>query len=90
METRVNHRLEPAEAARRLREEAQKHEIRAEGDEGGLHGVFTKDTPLGSVRARWEARPGEVVVVIESKPAFLPASTVARALEEGLQKLLAE
>ncbi len=92
MEVCVRHQLEPAEATRRIRAAAQELEIRP--DEGEKdddpRGVFTKDTPLGSIRASWEARSGEVVVRIESKPAFLPASTVTRALEEGLAKTLSD
>jgi len=88
MEVRVNHQLTPEEVARRLREEAQKQDIQSQGIEDELRGTFTKDTPLGSIRASWEALSGEVVVRVESKPAFLPASTVTRALEEGLTKLL--
>ena len=92
MEVRVTHRLDPAEATRRIRAAAQELEIRPDGseNEGDPHGVFTKDTPLGSIRASWEVLPGEVVVRIESKPAFLPASTVTRALEEGLAKTLSD
>jgi hypothetical protein len=90
MEVRVAHELGQSEAVRRLREAARELDAQIEdgGDGSETSGLLVKSTPLGSVQARWEVHPDEVRVQVEKKPAFLPASTIQRMLEEGLEKIL--
>lgn len=81
--------LAPEETARRVREAARRHELRATaGAEDALEGELEKPTPFGPVRARWRAEPGALVVTVVARPAFLPETTVRRALENGLRELL--
>ena len=99
MEVRMPHQLEPAEVARRIRAAAERLELEPADDglgspagkAGGdaLRGTFTKASPLGAVTASWSVTADEVVVEVLKKPAFLPASTVARLLEDGLKDTLA-
>ena len=90
MEIRVAHGLSREEAARRMRDAARNIEARTEDDEGGLGGSLVKDTPLGSITARWEAAESEVVVTIVSKPKWLPDKTVRAPLESGLREALTD
>ena len=91
MEIRVSHGLSPEEAAARVQAAAARYDLAVEeapGDSGAA-GVLVKETPLGSVRARWEIVASEIVVVVEERPAFLPEGTVRRALEGGLREMFA-
>jgi len=92
MEVRIDHDLEPAEAARRLRRAAQELDLEEATDEpqGDLHGAFRKTTPMGAVKASWKAEAGSVEVRVLDKPAFLPGGMVKNMLEEGLAKALAK
>ena len=91
MEVRIDHELEPAEAARRLRRAAQELNLDEVADEpqGDLHGAFCKATPMGAVKAGWKVEAGHVEVRVLDKPAFLPEGMVKGMLEEGLAKALA-
>lgn len=91
MEIRVSHALVRAAAAERIRAAAEKLDVRPEelSQETEFAGRLHKDTPLGSVRASWQALEREVVVTIEERPAFLPEGTVRRLLEDGLRQALA-
>ena len=92
MEIRVPHSLQPDEAAARVRAAAERYDLvvpdepPSSASEPG--GVLVKETPLGSVRARWVAQANEFVVTVEDRPAFLPEGTVRRALEDGLREML--
>jgi hypothetical protein len=92
MEIRIPHGLTPAEAARRVREAAQRFDLRVpEGsaeEPDALQGEVEKSTPFGPVRARWRSEAGALVVSVTDRPAFLPADMVQRKLQEGLRELL--
>jgi len=89
MEIRVQHTLQPDEAAARVQAAAARYDLVVEDTTAGSGGVLVKETPLGSVRARWEVVASELVVTVEERPAFLPEGTVRRALEDGLREMLA-
>ena len=91
MEIRVPHGMDAARAAARVQEAAAQHDLKVPTDGGPASdphaGTLVKETPLGSVRARWQALEDELVVTVEDRPAFLPEGTVRRALEDGLRGL---
>lgn len=91
MEIRITHTLEPDAAAARLAELARDNDIELELDDdaGGRAGRLAKSTPFGAVSGRFRMEPGEVVITIEKRPAFLPEATVRRLLEENLGDALA-
>jgi len=92
MDVRINHELEPAEAARRIRKAAHELGLEAveDGPQGDLLGAFRKGTPMGAVSASWQVTADAVEVKILQKPAFLPGGTVAKLLEDGLADALAK
>ena len=89
MEIRIPHGSNPDQAAERVRQAAADHDlvVPAEAASDAHSGTLVKETPLGSVRARWQVLDQELVVVVEDRPAFLPEGTVRRALEDGLRGL---
>ena len=87
MEIRVAHDLEPGEVVQRVRLAARQHDLELQED-GEHSGSLAKVTALGTVRARWSAAAGELLVIVEERPAFLPKETVRRLLEEGLREVL--
>ena len=91
IEVEIPHSHSPAEAAQRVRAAAERLDVLpVDQEELGSHGgTMRKDTPLGSVVARWTAHEAHVTVTILQKPAFLPESTVRRLLLEGLAQALA-
>ncbi|MEW6074180.1 MAG: hypothetical protein AB1726_16490 [Planctomycetota bacterium] len=90
MEVRIAHRIALAEAVRRIRATGRELGLEPGAGEGAddPHGTFTKLTPVGPVSASWTVTPGEVVVRVLAKPAFLPDATVGRLLEDGLRRTL--
>ena len=95
MEVRVAHRMDPKEVARRIRDAGRKRGLEeidgkrpGTGHDDELGGAFAKGTPMGAVAASWNVTPDEVVVRVLKKPSFLPGSTVARLLEDGLRDVL--
>lgn len=84
MEVRVPHQLEREEAVRRILAAAERLELSMRPGKTVNNGRVTKETPLGPVEASWEAFEAEILVTIETKPAFLPGPTVERLLREGI------
>lgn len=90
MEIRVPHQLAPDEVARRIATAADRHDVEFVPDASGASGTLSKDAGfLGTVRARYSIEPGELVVVVSERPAFLPEGTLRRMIEDELRKLLA-
>ena len=91
MEIRVPHTLDRATAAQRIRAAIDRMDMAPTADDaqgGEFGGACSKDTPLGSVEARWEAAEGEVIVTVTRKPAWLSEGAVRKPLESGLQDAL--
>jgi hypothetical protein len=88
MEVVVAHELTPETVAERVRVAAERADVLVEARE--LGGSVAKDTPLGSVRATYTVRTGDVLVVVEQRPAWLPEDTVRRMIEEGLRSALGD
>lgn len=90
MEIRVVHALSTDELARRIRAEADRHDVGLTEREEGRRGELVKDAGfLGTVRAEYAIEVRELVVVVRERPAFLPEGSLRRTLEEALAKLVA-
>jgi hypothetical protein len=93
MEFRVAHGLDVRVAAERVRAAIRRLDLAPSAEEAAgeseLGGRATKDTPLGSVRARWSSEAGAILVRVEEKPPFLSDETVRRLISERLESELA-
>jgi hypothetical protein len=85
MEIRVEHALAPAEVARRIGLASAQHGVEHDAAERRL----AKRTPLGRAEATYDHAPGELVLRVTERPAFLPEGMIRRAVEEKLRELLA-
>lgn len=85
MNLRIDHSLEPADAAERLRVAALRLGLEFEPEPCGRRGKVAQSTPLGAVRAEYRLVEGAVEIEVTQKPAFLPDSAVKRAIEDGLR-----
>lgn len=88
MQVRVPHQLEQSEAVRRLLTAAEGLELSMRPGADANSGRVTKETPLGPVKASWEALESEILITIDTKPAFIPGATVERMLRDGLGEAL--
>lgn len=91
IQVEIPHAHTAEDAADKVRAAAERLDVQPVDQEsaGPRGGAMRKDTPLGSVVARWEAHEEKVVVEVVEKPAFLPEGTVRRLLEDGLKDALA-
>lgn len=81
----IAHELTLEQARQRLEEVARKHDVRLTPDAGGLQGSVERPAGfLGTVRGRYQIEAARILLTITEAPAFLPASTLRRMLEEEL------
>ena len=88
MEVQIPHALEADEVARRVVALSEAHSIEHRPDPSGQTGELAKATPFGPVQARYRVEPGQLVIEVFARPAFLPQGAVRRALEDNLREAL--